>query len=255
MKIFLDPQYSGGVIKTGYVSACRPNQTDLLKVTSNSRNQTAEVLIHKYPADFVTAYWILAVVSFLLAATFAFYHIHGRITNIRIDKQRDLTANGKKPQLLESLSPKTCSPAHPTYAGIIVALCFIYYGISLPLMRAFTKFVFSYARDGPCLSVDEATGLESAYFAAVTAGRVSAVLISSTIHMKYILQVIDKFVANQFLLFNGYWLQNVFHVDSLPVLEPLRAIISIEIIKFSACILLLLATKRDQYFVRICRLY
>ena len=194
---FLDPRYSG-VLKTEYASACQPNQTDIIKVVSDSKNQTAAVFIHKYPADFVIAYWILAVASFLLAATFACYHIHGRITNIRIDKQRDLTANGNKPELLESLSPKTCSPSRPVYAGIIVVLCFIYYGIAYPLMRAFTKFVFSYARDGPCLSVDEATGLESAYFAAVTAGRISAVLISSTIHMKYILQVNDKFNITKF---------------------------------------------------------
>ena len=192
---FLDSRFSGGVIKTGYLSACQSNQTDSF---ANSRNLSAEVPIHKYPADFVVAYWLLAAVCFLLAATFMFYHIHGYITHIRVDKQHGLTPNSDKLECFKSLSPKTCSPAHPTYAGILVALCFIYYSLSLPLMRAFSKFIFSYARDGPCLSVDDATGLESAYFAAVTAGSLSAVLISPAIHMKYILQVSDRFLIFKF---------------------------------------------------------
>lgn len=184
---FLNSQLSGGVIPTDYNSSCRVNQSS----PSISINQSStQQLVSEYPANFVNAYWILASIAIFTSLTFLCYHIHGRITNIRIDQQRNKNYT-KVLSIKESLSPRSCSPSKPTYAVLIVISMFFFYGISLPLNRGFTKFIFSYARDAPCLSVTEATTLTSFFFIGLCVGRVGGFLLSTLIHMKYLLQVSD----------------------------------------------------------------
>ena len=181
---FLDSRFSGGVVETGYNSTCR------LNVTAPSDNRTGDTTSQPtspdYPAKFVTAYWILSGFSLSIVVVFVVYHIHKLVCHRGIENKQIMK---KKNTFRESLSPRSCSPSHPTYAVMIVTLLFFYYLIAVPLMRAFTKFMFSYARDGPCLSVSEATSLESTFFAASAVGRFSAFLVSTKVHMKYILQV------------------------------------------------------------------
>lgn len=196
---FLDSRLSGGVIETGYNSSCNTNHSQITTTT-----QTAEPKFHsydydyatsyepitpKYPANFVTAYWTLSGLSLTISLIFTMYHIHGQRTGIKITKSSCSTKIAEKQSFRQTISPRSCSPTRPSYAVLIIALLLFYYIISVPLIRAFTKFIFSYGRDGPCFTVTEATGLESAYFAAVTVGRLCAFLSSTVIHMKYILQV------------------------------------------------------------------
>lgn len=177
---FLDPRYSGGTIATKYNSSCQDHPTN-----------SSPIAPPLYPPRFVTVYWMLSGITLLMSLIFLIYFIHGRLTGINITSMRDMEpeTTGQRASLKEGLSFKSCSPSHPRYAGVIVILLMLYYVISVPLIRAFSKFVFSYARDGPCLTVGESTALESVYFAAVTVGRFSAFIISSFIHMKYVLQV------------------------------------------------------------------
>ncbi|XP_067934027.1 sodium-dependent glucose transporter 1-like isoform X2 [Watersipora subatra] len=187
---FLDARFSGGVIETGFNSSCRVAPTT--PSISNNVTTTAfqESITPKYPANFVNAYWILSAISFSIALVFFVYFVHTQITGIRI-------GNDEKEKLIKTadhtfkkfFSARSCSPNHPTYAALIILLLFFYYVVSVPLGRAFSKFIFSYARDGPCLSVEASTSLESAYFAALTVGRLCAFLTSSVMHIKYILQV------------------------------------------------------------------
>ena len=190
---FLDPRFSGGAVQTGFNSTCRANDSDSHSTTTVSyliANTTTGQPVPKYPAEFVKAYWILAGVSLTMCCVFVAYYIHGRVTGIRLDDytKRKLLENGK-PSFKETVSLKSCSPLHPHYGAMLIACLFFYYVISVPLIRAFSKFIFSYARDGPCLTVAESTSLESVYFAAVTIGRLWAFLSSSLIHMKFILEV------------------------------------------------------------------
>lgn len=198
---FLDPRFSGGAIHTGYKSTCRNNthnthnttttaQPLLFNFESNLNTTATSMPTPRYPAKFTTAYWLLSGLSMSIAALFLSYHVHGRVSGVRIDTKCDSSTTGPTRQTLkQSLSPKTCSPTKPPYAVSIIACLFFYYVLSVPQIRAFSKFVFSYARDGPCLSVIESTSLESVYFATVTVGRLAAFLSSTVLHMKVILQV------------------------------------------------------------------
>lgn len=190
---FLDPRFSGGAVQTGYNSTCANNDSEHISSTTISyvlANTTDNETGPKYPADFVTAYWILAGVSLTMSCVFLLYYIHGRVTGVRLDEYSQQKKNDNElPSFKESLSLRSCSPLHPHYGAMLIACLFFYYIISVPLIRAFSKFIFSYARDGPCLSISASTSLESAYFAAVTIGRLCAFLASSLLHMKIILQV------------------------------------------------------------------
>lgn len=191
---FLDQRFSGGIVQTGYNSTCRLNDTH----TSQPSHITPE-----YPANFVTTYWILSGISISAALIFVLYHLYGVVCNVRIDEPKS-SSEARETTFKESISPTNCSPTHPIYATLIMVSLFAYYVISVPLIRAFSKFIFSYARDGPCLSVTKSTALESAYFIAVTIGRLTAFLSSSVVHMKYLLQVtlssnID-FIAHYFIV-------------------------------------------------------
>lgn len=192
---FLDPRFSGGAVQTGYNNTCPKNDSESgssLTINLFSANSTTTVQpTPKYPAEFVKAYWILAGVSLSMSCVFLAYYIHGRVTGIRLDDyaQRKQNAN-EKPSFREAISFRSCSPLQPRYSAMLIACLFFHYLISVPMIRAFSKFIFSYARDGPCLSVEESTSLESAYFAAVTIGRLVTFLSSYVLHMKIIVQVI-----------------------------------------------------------------
>ena len=190
---FLDPRFSGGAVQTGFNSTCRANDSDSHSTTTVSyliANTTTGQPVPKYPAEFVKAYWILAGVSLTMCCVFVAYYIHGRVTGIRLDDHALRKEGGHKgPSFKEAISFRSCSPLHPRYGALLIICLFFHYLISVPMIRAFSKFIFSYARDGPCLSVAESTALESAYFAAVTVGRLVTFLTSFVLHMKYIVQV------------------------------------------------------------------
>lgn len=192
---FLDPRFSGGTLVTGYNSSCRENTTTDNKSSGLALDSDIDKIgsylpTPLYPARFVTVYWILAGFSLTIVSIFLTYHVHGRVTGIRIDSLSGI--NGKQPHKTckQSMALSSCSPTHPRYAAGIIFTLFFYYVVGLPLVRAFSKFVFSYARDAPCFSVQDSASLETTYFAAITAGRFAAFVLSSFIHMKYILQVI-----------------------------------------------------------------
>lgn len=191
---FLNPRLSAGAIPTAYQSTCREDNSshNIISSTTSSVSTSAthDQSSPTYPAKFVTAYWIISGLSMSLACLFVGYHIHSRVTSISIDGNSQIRKGQQdKKNFKESISLKTCSATHPRYAGLIIVCLFAYYVVSVPLFRTFSKFIFSYARDGPCLTIQAATTLESAYFAAVTVGRLCAFLCSYVIHMKYILQV------------------------------------------------------------------
>lgn len=144
-------------------------------------------LIPEYPAKFVKAYWLVAEVSFTLAVFFVIHFIHSRATGMTID--RGGPDNSEKYTIKTQISPRNCSPEHPYFAGMIVACLFFFYFAAFSLVRVFTKMLFSYARNGPCLSVSTSTAIESTYFVSLTVGRLAALLATTVIHMKYILMV------------------------------------------------------------------
>ena len=62
-------------------------------------------------------------------------------------------------------------------------------GCVLSIGRVYAKVIFSYARDGPGLSVQSASMMNSAFFTSSTVGALMLILPMMFIHIKYIIQV------------------------------------------------------------------
>lgn len=194
---FVDAKFSDGEIQSGYHSKCKHDTNNLNNLTSEilhpepytTANQTIHVLetpVPQYPARFVAVYWIISGFSIVIALIFASFHIHGKVTDVRVPKGS--TSNSQQ-AFRDQISPKSCSPTHPRLALLIIGALVIYFLLAVPSLRPFGKLIFSYARDGPCMSVSQATKLNSAFFISLTVGRFAAFLASMVLHIKYILQV------------------------------------------------------------------
>lgn len=179
---FLDQRFSenGRLLVTATnVSTCAEatmlNQTAVL----NSIDENEPL----YPAKFVKAYWIVAEVSFVLAVFFVIHYIHGKVTGTRINPSE------KDQSIKDALSIRRCSHEHPRFAAALIVGLFFFYFAAFAIVRVFTKLIFSYARNGPCLSVQMSTAIESTYFVSLTVGRMVALFATMLLHMKYILMV------------------------------------------------------------------
>lgn len=192
---FLDPKLSSGVIQTDYHSLCKGdnNLDNTTATTAQYSNNTSRFFIKAttatYPASFVTSYWILAGFGLFISAVFLYFYIYSRLTVDRMTACYNRKRAINWTNLRKSLLPRSCSPEKPFLAMLIMAAMFFYYAFGIPMSRVLAKFLFSYARDGPCFSVKESTLLETAYFAAYTSGRVFAFFISTILHTKYMIQV------------------------------------------------------------------
>lgn len=179
---FLDPKFSGKLTTRRFNSTFRMNDS----VTEDDTEPLSSML---YPARFTFAYWIVSGLGLTVSAAFILFYIYNRKTGISphtSDEQNDCSSNKS---WTDFLSIKACSSRHPVYGGVIVIVLFFYYANSIPLLRAFSKFLYSYARDGPGLTIHHASLLNSLFFiSAMTSGLVVGV-VSHYIHMKYILQV------------------------------------------------------------------
>lgn len=164
-------------------SVNRSHITDGVSFSSNTTSESFTT--DTYTTGYVTAYWVLAGLSLILAAIFVMYYIYGKVTGVRIVQSKMI----KELTFIQSCLPQSCSPLQPAYAGVIVAALLFYHAISVPVVRTFPKFIFSYARDGPCMDVTQSITLQTAYLASSTIGRIAVVLISCAVHMSFILQV------------------------------------------------------------------
>ena len=187
---FLDKRFSAN----GRLLATATNISTCAEATM--RNQSAvlhdvDELEPEYPAKFVKAYWIVAQVSFVLAVFFVIHYVHGKVTGTRIDPPKKTGHQSMK----NTLSIRNCSTDHPKYAAALITGLFFFYFSAFAIVRVFTKLIFSYARNGPCLSVQMSTAIESTYFVSLTAGRLVALFVTMVLHMKYILMVSDKTTA------------------------------------------------------------
>ena len=116
------------------------------------------------------------------------HFVHGKVTGTRIDPPKKTGHQSMK----NTLSIRNCSTDHPKYAAALITGLFFFYFSAFAIVRVFTKLIFSYARNGPCLSVQMSTAIESTYFVSLTAGRLVALFVTMVLHMKYILMVSDK---------------------------------------------------------------
>lgn len=188
--IFVDPRFSGRhkSLSTNDVVPCRDSFTQQLNNSIAVNGSDVTQPIPKYPADFVYALWIFAVVGLLSAIVFVGYYINKKLTGIRYEK--NIEGNEKMNQNFSSiLSPRSCSPTKPMMAALILVSAFFYYGVVITAFLIFPKMIFSYARDAACLSVGKSTTLHSTYFIFVAVGRLASFALSPALHPKYIMQV------------------------------------------------------------------
>ena len=195
---FLDPEISRKVhlVKNSYIpELTTPGDTQVGNTSALNINTTlTKHHIAKYPANFTNVYWILAAFSLTLSLIFVMYYIYGLVYNVHIES----TKPAKLLTFKESLSPRSCSPLKPTYAAMILVSLFFYKAIGFSLIRGFSKYLYTYARNGSGLSVEDATALESAFFVCVMVGRFAGFCAATVVHVKYILQVsIAKVVVYQ----------------------------------------------------------
>jgi len=168
---------------TPYNTTVTPLQQEV-NLSARSMDSFQSPITETYPPRYVDVYWMIGGLCITLTLVFFALYIRDRR---HTDFQRH--EGMQKVTFFKSLSCQNCSASESHYAGLIVASMFLYFLISVPLLRVFSKYIFSYARDGPCLNIQSATGIVSAFWAALTAGRFVAFVASSFIHMKYILQV------------------------------------------------------------------
>lgn len=174
----------------------RPVQIFNQTMDLNSSTLSSMTIIRpelKYPADYIYAYWILAVASLPLACVFIGYYFFSKTVGDKSEhqngKEDSIISKVSQNGLLHSMSPRSCSPGNPLLTSLIVSTLFFYNFVSVPLGRMFAKLIFSYLRDGACFSVSEATSLQSLYFCLLTLGRVAAFGLSACVHAKYIMKV------------------------------------------------------------------
>lgn len=194
--LFVDSRFSARVVSqssaTSHVNNCATSVVNIHNETRKSTSIHTTDLTPKYPANFVHAFWIFAVLDLIVAVILIGFFIHKRHHRLHYDSSEgadEEKVSGKVKVLASSLSPKSCSPTKPVITILVIASVFLYYGVFIPTFRIFPKMIFSYARDEACFSVEDATTLQSTFFILVLAGRMVAFLLSSHVHPKYIMQV------------------------------------------------------------------
>ena len=174
---FLDKRFSGL-----YYSL----KADMIYSTSSTNTSISDDPQPLYPAEFITAFWMLAGFGLLLCAVCLALQFHSYMTGTKIDKRQQIAT---KQTFRESLSLRNYSPNHPYYALAMLLLLFVLVGCVLSVGRVYAKIIFSYTRDGPGFSVQNASLINSAFFIASTAGGLIYILPLLLIHVKYIIQV------------------------------------------------------------------
>lgn len=199
---FIDERFSGGYQTSNQSSNwCNESEVSLIQhsadLNTSSTNLSSPLpSTPLYPAKFVTAYWIIAALSMLTGISFLVYYIYDNIKGMGIDVDDCKMKDDNNPtSYRDGFRLRSCSPKHPKLAIGIILLFSLQYGVSVPLIRATSKFLFSYARDFLCMTVTDSSTLNSAFFIAVTIARLSAFLISPFLHVKYMLQVSLSFQA------------------------------------------------------------
>lgn len=197
---FLDERFSRGYhISHQENSQCNSSEASLMQDSFNSSSISEYTHLSKstpmYPARFVAAYWIIAALSFLTGASILVCHIYDKLNGIRIDVDdgniNDISSSTTTWR--ERFRLRSCSSQHPRLALGIITLLSLQFGMSLPFLRATSKFLFSYARGFLCMSVRDSSTLNSVYFIAVAIARLCAFLMSPLLHVKYMLQVSYSF--------------------------------------------------------------
>ena len=181
---FLDERFSGL-----YFSFNSPYGMQNEFFSGNSTSNDGSLLqpmIPFYPPEFIKAFWMLAGFGIFLCLVCLILHIHGVMTGMKIDKHQRVAT---KQTLRESLALRNYSPNHPYYALAMLLLLFVLVGCVLSVGRVYAKIIFSYTRDGPGFSVQNASLINSAFFIASTAGGLIYILPLLLIHVKYIIQV------------------------------------------------------------------
>ena len=191
VKPYLDPRFSGNSQSVNGINHCNEG------VFSTTASTTQNLKL-KYPADFVTAYWILAPFGVLVAFGFIGHLIYAwkqKIILIRPARQPvDGDATGSSTEkvitrLKRSIELHNCSPKRPTVGLLIIIMVAFYTAACTPIARVFSKFIFSYARDGACMTLKESITLQSAYFVAVTGGKLFGCIFSAFLSVGIMMQV------------------------------------------------------------------
>lgn len=183
---FLDDRFSG------IHSTMTINQSSLVGYGSSAKepafNATTNnsYLISNYPANFVTAFWIVATVGIVAALACVVLHIHGSNTQIKMHRYQTVSP---KQTFLESLSLRNCSQSHPYHALAMLVMFFFYMACVMSMARIYSKIIFSYVRDGPGMSVASASLINSSFFISCTVGMLLVIPPMMVLHIKYILQV------------------------------------------------------------------
>ena len=184
---FLDENFSGLYYGNGANTNLSFPEYNSTKSNSSHVESFAQSGKPLYPAKFVEAFWIVGGFGIALTMACLAFHIHRLQTGTKIEKQCSHAASGQTFQ--ESLSPKNLSSDHPYCALAMLILLSLLVGCVLSIGRVYAKVIFSYARDGPGLSVQSASMMNSAFFTSSTVGALMLIVPMMFIHIKYIIQV------------------------------------------------------------------
>lgn len=182
-KPFVDSRYSemhfspgGELIDTEIAS----NQTSL------HMNDIAKHMPHIYPARFTNAFWIVAGSGLLALLMQLGFYAHTRKSGVNLANYLEVKV---KKRVREQFSLSTCSPSHPALAGLFLVMMFFHTGCNFTLTHVFPKVIFSYDREGPAFSVGMSSMMTSSFFLSSLVGIPFFLVLSSLLHVKYLLQV------------------------------------------------------------------
>ena len=117
-------------------------------------------------------YTIVAAITLLCAGFFIGLWLFSR----RDYKKKGLQYSNDK-SILKILSPSSCVHGHGSFGGLMLTFMFVFFGLVVGAERAYGKFLFSFAISSEGgFTKDEATGLDSAFWASFTTGRGLATL-------------------------------------------------------------------------------
>lgn len=187
---YLDKRFSGihATMKIGHNSFAdmisRTESYNATNITEHCTNHSYPVAV--YPANFVTAFWIIAILGIIITLACVIFLIHGYKSKIKVHRYQTIAP---EQTFLQSLSLRNYSQSHPYHALAMLILFFFYMACIMSMARIYSKIIFSYVRDGPGMSVASASLINSSFFISCTVGMLLVMLPMMVLHIKYILQV------------------------------------------------------------------
>jgi len=155
------------------------NDLTLSNVTINPRaSSLSETSNLKYGFFIITA--IVIVIAFIWLLFYLFKNKLDKVSNNHHKKK-------SKRSIGDTFNFNVCAPGDPIFAFFIYVLLFLWCYMATSGERIIGKYLYSYARNQACFSPSKAENLLTAYWVFHTVGRTLGFLVSSLIHMKYVI--------------------------------------------------------------------